>query len=250
MGGNSQHQRIRAVLTSLRRKLGSLKSLPDGSDPLRQMIYYILQEDSSAEKAQHAMAAIERLTVDWNEARMLSWPEVTELLQSTGEEGLSERVERLRVLLVRLFQDHNDVSMRPLLEADLETRTRYLVSLDALRPEVTQAFLYLTLREDEDYRPTTEFYRVMRRLGFLATSSQRAAAKLLHKHFRGRFDGAEFLGQIERLARLRCHARGPRCGSCPLTERCVTGRKTLGRTRRRAAGPSGRARAHKAAASR
>jgi endonuclease III len=242
--GTSRRRNVRTALAALRRRYGPLRTVPGVSDKLRQLLFLQLQDGMTADhaasgggavtakRALQALEAVERATVDWNEARVLPLPDLMELLRSTGKDGLEGRAERMKVLLMRLFQDHHDVSVEPLLRLDFEKRRKYLASLDALRPEVTQAFLVYALGEGEEYRPTGDLLRVLHRLGFVSGTSVKAGIRFLKDHAAQRQDAADLVGQFERLARLLCVPRNPLCPECPLAEDCPFGGKTVARKRK------------------
>ena len=116
---------LRTVVKKLEKKYGNLY-LPKDTDLLGMALYLLLRENWDYRKAGKATRLLQSEFVDWNELRVTTAGELRTILAPLGDRDVDVKIEKIRTLLLNLYQERNNVSMEFLREEDEEERTGFL----------------------------------------------------------------------------------------------------------------------------
>lgn len=146
---------------------------------------------------------------------------VEEIARVIRPAGLArQRAQRIHAILKELESHRGEFSLEFLHSLPTQEIWEYLARFPGVGPKTAACVLLFAC--DRPVLPVdTHVHRVARRLGLIPSqSSARKAQELLGQIVPGRWV-LEFHLDLIRHGRQTCLARQPRCGECPLAEKCV-----------------------------
>lgn len=130
-GATECAKRFRALIKSLRGKLGKTSQPPTG-DPVEQLFLGIFTRDAQESKAREAYDKLRAIVVDFNELRVIPSLELTEELGDYPD--ARHKCEDLSRALNRIFWLEHSVSLERLRKGSRKDVVTYLDRIDGLEP--------------------------------------------------------------------------------------------------------------------
>jgi endonuclease III len=220
---NATPRRLRAILTRLEKRFGSLEP-PRAVDPLDELILTVLSQHTSDLNAERAFADLRRAYPTWQAVVDASSTEIADVIRSGGL--ANTKAPRIQAIL-REVQEREGAftldALRPM--SDAEARA-YLKSLPGIGPKTAAVVLSFALGRDA-MPVDTHVHRVTKRLGVIPPkASAERADRLLHDLVPDGLRTPLHVAFI-RLGREICKAPTPRCVQCPLKDLCPTAPRYL-----------------------
>jgi endonuclease-3 len=193
--------------------------VPPPSRPvLDGLIGTILSQNTTGLTAGLAYTELRRRFPDWAQ---LPEAETAGVADAIRVAGLAEtRARRLQSVILSVTDDFGEASLESLREWTDEQVTRYLTGLEGVGPKTAACVLLFAMGRDV-FPVDTHVWRIVRRLGWVTDSSTRDQTfEQLGPRVPPELRHSLHVLLI-RLGREICRAGRPRCGGCPLAERCL-----------------------------
>ncbi|MGH2710182.1 MAG: endonuclease III domain-containing protein [Actinomycetota bacterium] len=215
---------MREIHSRLARSFGPL-SVPRRWDPLEELVFTILSQNTSDVNSERAYASLRE--------RFPTWAELARARRSQVEAairvgGLSKvKAPRILAVLREIEKREGGFDLSWMADAPDPEIEEYLSSLSGVGPKTVACVLAFSLG-----RPAlpvdTHVHRVAGRLGLIppgmpAAKAHVALADLVPPELR-----VEMHVGLIRLGREICKAGRPRCEECPLVDLCPTAPSILG----------------------
>ena len=204
------------VLDTLRDFYGTPERGLSG-DALTQLVQTILSQNTSDVNTERAFAGLWARFGAWQPILEAPTSEVADAIRSGG---LAEiKAPRIQGVLAAIQQDRGELSLDFLATLPLDEARTYLTSLNGVGPKTAACVLLFALGMPA-LPVDTHVHRVIKRLGLIGEKiNAEAAHRLLESAIPSdqMFDAHMLL---IRHGRVICKALRPRCGACPLEERC------------------------------
>jgi endonuclease-3 len=219
-----ERRRVRTIHRRLARAFGPLDP-PRRTDPLDELILTVLSQHTSDANSVRAFSSLRDRYPSWDRLVRARDADVAEAIRSGGL--ANTKAPRIKAILREIGEREGTYDLSWMRRASDEQVRDYLLALPGVGPKTAACVLAFSL--GRDVLPVdTHVYRVARRLGFVpaGTSAEKANA-MLHELVPPALRVELHVGLI-RLGREICKAPRPRCGECPLADRCPTAPIVLG----------------------
>jgi len=186
---------------------------------LSQLIFSIIARNFTRKCADKAFLIFQKKFVDWNEVRISSVSEISEVLEQVNAPNVERKAKNIKKILVDIYSDYHKISLEFVKSFSTEKTKKILQGLRGITPRVMDSVLLFAL--DYPVVPVVSpFARVIRRLGFVKLSATqkeiyKALEKLIPKT------------KIEKHSRLLIHhgenvcmLQKPNCIKCILKKFC------------------------------
>jgi len=186
-------------------------------DPVPELVVTILSQHTSDRNSGQAMHRLIERFPDWDDVLAAPVAQVEEAIRPGGLAPTKSR--RMQALLAEVKARRPDWNLDLLRTLPLDEAKAWLTSLPGVGPKTAACVLLFALG-----RPAlpvdTHVERVAKRLGLVPA---KMPADRVHAVLEAMLTPAEvyaFHVDLIQHGRRTCHARGPRCGECPLAARC------------------------------
>jgi endonuclease III len=209
----------------------ALKKRYEVADPtertvLEHLLYAVVREGTTREKADKAFQTLKERFVDWNEVRVST---VQELCDAMGPlPDVATRAQRLIGILQEWFELTYTFDMEEVAKKGLKEGAKKVSRLNDSN-DYSVAWVMQHGLGGHAIPLDAPSIRVLRRLGVLDGESESLESlRGTIEHFVPKAKGPAFVELLSRLADELCHEDSPRCSKCPLLEDCPTGQSNRG----------------------
>lgn len=191
-----------------------------GGPVLDQLVWFLLSTRTTVENCEAAYRALRQAYGDWE--AVADAPE-EDLYAPLRPAGLYRaRARNLLAALAAVRRRFGAASLEGLRALDDGSCEAFLLSLPGVGLKVARCVMSFGLGRTA-FAVDAHIWRVCRRLGLhddAGSAPKRAGADRLQALIPPETDGLSFHVNLIRLGREFCPAGPPRCGGCPLGERC------------------------------
>lgn len=228
----NKQQMLQHVQNVLRKKFASeLQESPPGRPLLEELIYALCRENTTPAEASAAYERLVKSFIDWNEVRVSTVSEVSEVLQPLPAAGA--RARRIIGLLQKVFEERYSFSLEDLEKKGLKQAAKQLSRYKNDVTDYTVAWAIQRFLNGHAIPLDEATLRVLKRLGIIEEEidpEQMESIRGTVEHVVTKARGPEFTDLISLLAHEWCVANNPLCSQCPLRGDCPTGvQNTTGR---------------------
>lgn len=222
MPTTTNKQRLLAQLFAAHKK-GHEPAEPEPRPVLEQFIYGLCREGTTREQADRAFCGLQDRFFDWNEIRVSSVHEVTEVFDDLP--GGESRAERLISFLQQVFDATFSFDLESLHKKGLKQAAKQLSRYQAANDYVVAWVVQQTLGGHAIPLDAPSL-RALRRLGFIDNEhDDLEAIRASLEHLVPKARGPLFGDLISNLANDACWQEDPNCPTCPLADECPTGQE-------------------------
>lgn len=219
----SQAKLIREICRRLRRLYGPARK-PRPFDPLSELIFTILSQNTADRNTERAFAELRRRYPTWEQVLHAPTDEVAGVIRSAGL--ANQKAPRIQRVIQWAIETFGKADLSALARMPPERALELLRRIDGIGPKTAACVLLFGC--DRPVLPVdTHVFRVSKRLGLLPP---RCTPEKAHE-FLGRLVPPKlvlaFHVYLIRLGREVCTARNPRCEECPLADLCAFARSRL-----------------------
>jgi endonuclease-3 len=213
---------------------------------LEHLIYAIIREGATREKAARAFKNLRTQFFDWNEVRVSAPHELEEALAGVPSAG--ERAQRIIGVLQYWFELYYHFNMEDLAKKGLKDAARQLARMlnDVAKSGMKEAGrVPLRILDGNDFAIASVIQqglgghavpldapalRVLRRLGLIENESDGLEiTRGTIEHYIPKSKGAMFGELLSAHGAERCVEERPKCGPCPLLSDCPAGQENIAR---------------------
>jgi len=228
----NKQQMLQHVQNVLRKKFATaVEKCPSGRPLLEELIYAICRENTTPAEASAAYERLVKAFIDWNEVRVSTVSEVTEVLHPLPAAGI--RARRIIGLLQKVFEERYSFSLEDLEKKGLKQAAKQLSRYKNDVTDYTVAWAIQRFLNGHAIPLDDATLRVLQRLGILEEEidpEQMESLRGTVEHVVTKARGPEFTDLISLLAHEWCVENHPQCSHCPLRGDCPTGvQNTTGR---------------------
>jgi endonuclease-3 len=212
------------VVTALRKRFDVPE--PTSRSVLEHLLYSIVREGTTREKADLAFATLKGRFVDWNEVRVST---VQELCDAMGPlPDVATRAQRLIGVLQEWFELTYTFDMEEVAKKGLKEGAKKISRLNDSN-DYSVAWVIQNGLAGHAIPLDGPTIRVLRRLGVLDGESESLESlRGTIEHFVPKTRGPAFVELLSQHADVLCVEENPRCSKCPLLEDCPTGQSLRG----------------------
>jgi endonuclease III len=213
-----------SILKTLEKKFGVTKTIGGGAS-LEQCLFLILREGWDFKKASKAVRMLESEYIDWNEVRVSSMSELSQLLASLKCADMEKRVVRLKQFLDTVTNEFNELDSEMFKSMDFEPLRRFVLGAEALGKANAYILLqcYKTERikkpgegdtKDKVLVVSPESMRVAIRLGVIKKTQSAIAARKAFMKLLKPADFLRFQSLMAQHGEKLCFTKNPLCVVC------------------------------------
>jgi endonuclease III len=199
---------------------------PETRGVLEHLLYAIVREGTTRQKADLSFVSLKTRFVDWNEVRVST---VQELCDAMGPlPDVANKARRLIGVLQEWFELTYSFDMEEIAKKGLKEGAKKISRLEGATDFVVAWVMQHGLGGHAIPLdgPTM---RVLNRLGVLEGESESLESlRGTVEHFVPKAKGPAFVELLGILADEVCLEESPKCGKCPLLDDCTTGQTTRG----------------------
>lgn len=185
------------------------------------LLYAIVREGTTTEKANKAFSSLKARFVDWNEVRVSTVQELCDAMGPLPE--VAGRAQRLIAVLQEWFELTYTFDMEEIAKKGLKEGAKKLSRLDAAN-DFAVAWVVLHGLGGHAIPLDGPTIRVLRRLGVLDGESESLESlRGTIEHFVPKAKGSAFVELLSQHADQLCTNDNPKCSKCPLLDDCPTG---------------------------
>jgi endonuclease III len=189
---------------------------------LDELIFNVLVQGSSKDRALEAFNALKEEYYDWNEARVTKPASIAEIIKGVGLESL--KATRLVKILQGIFEDRSEVDLEFLQEMTIPAIRNYLGGMEGIGESSIDTVLTFSL--GKSFFPLNKAaVRFGQRFGLISSLKE-------GRRLKGLLEGAvpqdkmpAFVQTLEFHNESICRSDKPKCKSCPFLPRCAFGGK-------------------------
>jgi endonuclease III len=200
---------------------------PTQRSVMEHLLYAVLREGTTHEKADKAFQNIKTKFVDWNEVRVST---VQELCDAMGPlPDTATRAQRLIGILQEWFELTYTFDMEEVAKKGLKEGAKKISRLNDSN-DYAVAWVMLHGLSGHAIPLDEPALRVLRRLGVLDGESESLESlRGTIEHFVPKSKGSAFVELLTRHADELCTESQPKCSKCPLLDDCPYGQEVRGR---------------------
>jgi len=189
-------------------------------DPLDELIYTVLSQNTSDTNSTRAFAALRERFPDWRQVVDADTAEVAAAIRPGGL--ANTKAPRIQAILRKIEEREGKLDLQWMGGAADEQVSDYLSVLPGVGPKTVACVLAFALRRDA-VPVDTHVHRVAGRLGLIPPkTSAEAAHGILRDEIPPELRVEMHVGLVK-LGREVCGARRPMCAACPLRDVCPVG---------------------------
>lgn len=219
----SNKQRIlQRLMTSTKRAGDSL--VGPNAPVLDQLLFSVLLEGTTRERAEQAFRALQTAFFDWNEVRVSMVREVEDALDALPH--AEEKAQRIISLLQEIFDTTFSFDLEGLHKKGLKLAEKQLERYQACTPFVV-AYVLANALGGHALPIDHDMERALLRLQVLDADGDVAAQRASLEHQVPKAKGPTFVENLSAVAHDCCAEHQPQCGQCTQHEDCPEGLKFL-----------------------
>lgn len=190
---------------------------------LEELIYAICREGSTTADADAGYARLRKAFIDWNEVRVSTVQEVSDILRPLP--GSGTRAKRIIGLLQEVFEDKYSFDLSELGKKGLKDTARKLRFYKEGVNDYAVAWVMQRTLGGHAIPLDDATLRVLRRLGVIeeVDPDSLEAVRGSIEHVIPKTRGPEFTDLFSLLAKEICTEKDPNCPVCPLKAECPVG---------------------------
>lgn len=226
MAFKQRQKRLKKTAVLLRKQYPMARAgvTSEESDLIRVLVLAAITDDPYGKSAIQAVKRMERDYVDWNEVRVSSSHELSDLLKSYHLDP--ERANELKSLLQMIFHRENKLLTDLLSSDSFEIIKSYLQGFKELPRRVLDAVLLL-LGEHRDIPASDQVMRFAARVGLIEAGASANSLQLLFKKTLATPDLRAVHYAVCRHCSQVCREKNPLCNKCFLLPHCDYGTKYI-----------------------
>ena len=193
--------------------------------PLDQLVNTILSQNTNDVNRDRAFKRLCQRFPSWNQVRDASVEEVVDAIRPAGL--ANQKGPRIQKALRRITEERGELSLDFLADLPLEDARSWLLSFHGVGPKTAAIVLLFSLGRPA-FPVDTHVHRVSQRLGLIG---ERTSAEKAHQLLEAQLPPQWFYAfhvNVIRHGRRVCHARGPECERCVLSDLCNYYRREFG----------------------
>ena len=188
---------------------------------LEAVVYGILHEDSTRERANQALAKFKDGFFDWNEVRVSTLEEIQGVV--AGMTDVEGRAFRIRRFLRQLFEKTYGFNLDQLIKKPQKESVKALEEYEAVASDYVLGTVTRLALAGHAIPVDAPTLRASRRLGIVDESMDVPTVRGVLERAVPKNRGVEFSDLIEELAHDTCVEGEPDCPECELRKICPTG---------------------------
>ena len=193
---------------------------------LDHLLYAVVREGTTREKADEAFRNLKDKFVDWNEVRVSTVQELCDCMGPLPD--VATRAQRLIGLLQDWFEITYSFDMEELAKKGLKEGAKKISRLNDSN-DFAVAWVMQHGFGGHAIPLDAPAIRVLRRLGVLDGESESLESlRGTIEHFVPKAKGPQVIELLSQHAADLCTEEHPRCGKCPLLDDCPTGQELRG----------------------
>ncbi len=200
-------------------------SHPGPDNLLGTLVRTILSQNTTRQNTDRAFAQLlDRYSAEWDHIRRAPIQELSNTIEVAGLAG--QKAPRIQRVLQHLHDERGDYSLEFLRDWEIDSSREYLVNFKGVGPK-TAAFTLMNAADMPLFPMDTHIFRICERLEWLDES---LASDRAHSKMREAIpDDQHYTAHVVmvRHGREVCHAREPKCTSCPLLDICQHGQERI-----------------------
>jgi endonuclease III len=198
---------------------------PTQRNVLEHLLYAVVREGTTREKADKAFQYLKTRFVDWNEVRVSTVQELCDAMGSLPD--VATRAQRLIGILQEWFELTYSFDMEEVAKKGLKEGAKKISRLNDAN-DYSVAWVVQNGLAGHAIPLDGPSIRVLRRLGVLDGESESLESlRGTIEHFVPKVKGPAFVELLSRHADEICVEDNPRCPKCPLLEDCPTGQERI-----------------------
>ena len=203
--------------------LPSVEPPPEPRPLLEELIYAICREGSTPEDADAGYARLRKTFIDWNEVRVSTVQEVSDILRPLP--GPGTRAKRIIGLLQEVFEDKYSFDLSELSKKGLKDTARKLRFYKEGVDDYVVAWVIQRALGGHAIPLDDATLRVLQRLGVVEEIDPESleAVRGSIEHVIPKTRGPEFTDLMSIHAKELCTEKDPNCPACPLKSDCPVG---------------------------
>ena len=207
---------VAEVVKRLRRSIGQLR-VPQGDEPLAELVLTILSQHTSDLNAGRAFASLRAVYPDWDAVATAPEAALADSIRSGGLANIKTR--RIQAVLREVLQRRGDLDLAFLADLPDDEVFDFFTTLPGVGPKTAAVVMAFSLGRDT-IPVDTHVHRVSKRLGLVPERSSAVRAQaLLEDAVPQRLKTPLHVGLIEHGRRV-CKAQRPLCSECVLADIC------------------------------
>lgn len=209
---------VAEVVRRLRRSIGPLR-VPQGDEPLAELVLTILSQHTSDLNAGRAFASLRATYPDWGAVAGAPEAALADAIRSGGLANIKSR--RIQAVLREVLERRGDLDLSFLADLSDDEVFAFFTTLPGVGPKTAAVVMAFSLGRDT-IPVDTHVHRVSKRLGLVPDRSSAVRAQaLLEESVPQRLKTPLHVGLIEHGRRV-CKAQRPLCSECVLADICPT----------------------------
>ncbi|MCG2767046.1 MAG: endonuclease III [Anaerolineae bacterium] len=186
-------------------------------DPLSELIFTILSQNTSDVNRDRAYETLRSRFPAWEQVRLASVEEIEDAIRIGGLAAI--KAPRIKSILEHIHREQGTLSLDFLREMPVPEARKWLVSLKGVGHKTASCVLLFSL--DRSALPVdTHVHRVTRRLGLVPMKSSAERTNILLEAMVPQELYYPFHVNIIAHGRQVCHAQRPKCYACVLEDLC------------------------------
>lgn len=209
---------IGKIHTALERHYGSKRARKARGNPLDELIFTILSQNTSDINSHRAFQMLRQVMATWDEVHRASERRVAQAINSGGLANL--KAARIKAILSQIHREQGHFDLTFLRDLSVEEVKAYLSRFNGIGSKTVACVLLFSLGKPA-FPVDTHVYRVASRLGLVnAKVSPKKAQALLESMVPSSLFYSMHVNLVEH-GRKTCKARTPLCHVCPLSKLCA-----------------------------
>lgn len=209
---------IGRIHSALERHYGPKRAGRVRTNPLDELIYTILSQNTSDINSHRAFQMLRQVMPTWEEARRASHRKVAEAINSGGLAKL--KAARIKSILSEIHREQGHFDLTFLRDLSTEEVKAYLSRFKGIGPKTVACVLLFSLGKPA-FPVDTHVHRVAGRLGLVsAKASPEKTQAFLESMVPPALYYSVHMNMVEH-GRKTCKARAPLCHACPLFKVCA-----------------------------
>jgi endonuclease-3 len=213
-------ERRQAKYQPVAEALGNLYGVPQwrkNTPPMDELVSCILSQNTSDINRDRGFDALKARYPNWE---LVVEAPVDELIATIRPAGLSnQKGPRIQQVLRIIYAEQGDYTIDFLNDLSIDDAKAWLTSLPGVGPKTAAIVLCFAFGRPA-FPVDTHVHRVSTRIGFLPAGVNADKAHPIMETIVPPEDYYAFHINLIQHGRSICHARGPRCERCPLTDCC------------------------------
>jgi endonuclease-3 len=213
-------ERRQAKYQPVAEALGNLYGVPQwrkNTPPMDELVSCILSQNTSDINRDRGFDALKARYPNWE---LVVEAPVDELIATIRPAGLSnQKGPRIQQVLRIIYAEQGDYNIDFLNDLSIDDAKAWLTSLPGVGPKTAAIVLCFAFGRPA-FPVDTHVHRVSTRIGFLPAGVNADKAHPIMETIVPPEDYYAFHINLIQHGRSICHARGPRCERCPLTDCC------------------------------